>query len=158
VPDSTAATSLPDQLPEGACPLPTPHAGDEEQAIATMLRARRIAVVGMTPDRSRAGNYVPEYLRSRDVEIVPVNPTHDQVMGLKSYPSLAQVPGGPVDVVLVFRRPEFCAQIAREAVAAGAKGLWLQSGIFSEEAGQIARAANIPFVQGRCMMVERGRA
>ena len=133
--------------------MPTPKRSGEQGAIGRMLRARRIAVVGMSPDRSRAGNYVPAFLRSRGVEVIPVNPTYPEVDGLKSYPKLADVPG-PVDVVLVFRRPEYCAQVAEEAVAARAGGLWLQSGIYSDEARRIAEAAGIEFVQGRCMMVE----
>jgi hypothetical protein len=120
-----------------------------------MLRARRIAVVGMTPDPSRAGHYVPEFLRSRGKEIVPVNPTYPEVDGLKSYASLKDVPG-KVDVVLVFRRPEYCAQIAEEAAAIHAGGLWLQSGIYNDEAKRIAEEAGMEFVQGRCMMVEYG--
>ena len=140
-----------------ACPLPTPKKLGEQEAITTMLKAKRIAVVGMTPDPSRAGHYVPEYLRSRGKEIVPVNPNHAEVDGVKSYASLANVPG-PIDVVLVFRRPEFCEQVARDAVAAHAKGLWLQSGIYNEEARKIATDAGLNFVQGRCMMVELQRS
>jgi predicted CoA-binding protein len=140
-----------------ACPPPTPKKIGEQGAITAMLSAKRIAVVGMTPDPSRAGHYVPEYLRSRGKEILPVNPNHAEIAGLKSYPSLADVPG-PIDVVLVFRRPEFCAEVARDAVAARAKGLWLQSGIYSEEARKVATEAGLNFVQGRCMMVELQRS
>jgi len=139
-----------------ACPLPTPKKRGEQEAISAMLKARRIAVVGMTPDPSRAGNYVPAFLRSRGRELVPVTPTHAQVDGLQAYPSLSAVPG-PIDVVLVFRRPEFCAQIAEDAAAVHAGGLWLQSGIYNEEAKRIAEADGMEFVQGRCMMVEMGR-
>jgi uncharacterized protein len=140
-----------------ACPLPSAKKRGEQEAISAMLKGRRIAVVGMTPDPSRAGSYVPAFLRSRGREVVPVTPAHGEVDGLKSYPTLRDVPGR-IDVVLVFRRPEFCAQIAEEAVAAGAGGLWLQSGIYNQEARRIAEAAGIEFVQGRCMMVEMGRA
>lgn len=139
-----------------ACPLPTPKKRGEQEAISAMLKGRRIAVVGMTPDASRAGNYVPAFLRSRGREVVPVTPTYGEVDGLKSYASLREVPGR-IDVVLVFRRAEFCAQIAEEAVAVHAGGLWLQSGIYNDEARRIAEAAGIEFVQGRCMMVEMGR-
>jgi hypothetical protein len=138
-----------------ACPMPTPKRGGETEAVAEMLRGRRIAVVGMTPDPARAGNYVPAFLRDRGKEIVPVNPTYPDVDGLKSYKSLAEVPGR-VDVVLVFRRPEYCPQIAEEAAAVHAGGLWLQSGIYSDEARRIAEQAGMSFVQGRCMMVEHG--
>ena len=139
-----------------ACPLPTPKGGGEQEAIRALLKAQRIAVVGMTPDTSRAGNYVPAFLRGRGKEIVPVTPTHAEVDGLRAYPSLADVPGR-VDLVLVFRRAEYCAQIAEEAAAIHAGGLWLQSGIYNEEARRIAEEAGIEFVQGRCMMVEMGK-
>jgi predicted CoA-binding protein len=142
-------------MSDDACPLPDAKGGGEQDAISAMLRAKRIAVVGMTPDPSRAGNYVPEFLRSRGKQVIPVNPTYPAVLGLKCYPTLADVPG-PIDVVLVFRRPEFCPQIAEEAAAVRAGGLWLQSGIYSDEARQIAEAAGMHFVQGRCMMVELG--
>ena len=138
-----------------ACPLPQPKRSGEQEAIREMLGAKRIAVVGMTPDESRAGNYVPAFLRSRGKEIVPVTPTYPEVAGLKSYPSLKDVPG-KIDVVLVFRRPEYCAQVAGEAAAVRAGGLWLQSGIYSDEAKRIAEEAGMNFVQGRCMMVELG--
>jgi predicted CoA-binding protein len=140
-----------------ACPLPTPKRTGEQETITTLLKAHRIAVVGMTPDPSRAGHYVPAFLRSRGREVIPVNPTYPEIDGLKSYPSLVHVPGGPIDVVLVFRRPEFCPQIAQDAAAVHARGLWLQSGIYSEDARRIAQAAGMQFVQGRCMMVEMGK-
>ena len=138
-----------------ACPLPSAKRRGEQEAISAMLKGRRIAVVGMTPDPSRAGHYVPAFLRSRGREVVPVTPTHAEVDGLKSYPSLAEVPG-KIDVVLVVRRAEHCAQIAEEAAAVHAGGVWLQSGIYNEEARRIAEAAGMEFVQGRCMMVEMG--
>ena len=144
-------------MSDEACPLPQAKKSGEQDAIGEILRGHRIAVVGMTPDPSRAGNYVPEFLRSRGKEIVPVNPTYPEVSGLKSYAALKDVPG-KVDVVLVFRRPEYCAQVAEEAAAIRAGGLWLQSGIYSDEAKRIAEGAGMNFVQGRCMMVEYGNA
>jgi len=83
----------------------------------------------------------------------PVNPNHATVMGLTCYPSLEAIPG-PVDVVDVFRRPEHCADVVRAAVTAGAKGVWLQSGIVSRDAERLAREAGIDFVQDRCMKVD----
>ena len=74
-------------------------------------------------------------------------------MGLKSYATLKDVPG-EADVVNVFRRPEFCAEITRDAIAIGAKGVWLQSGVRNEEAKRLAQSAGIDFVQDRCIMVE----
>jgi predicted CoA-binding protein len=140
-------------MSEEACPLPAGHSASEAQAVRRMLEARRVAVVGLSDDPSRPSHDVAGYLRSVGKEIIPVNPSHTTVMGLTSYPSLAAVPG-PIDVVNVFRRPEFCADVARDAVEVGAKGLWLQSGITSDEAREICRRAGIDFVQNRCLKVE----
>ena len=140
-------------MPDDACPLPTAPSADERTPIARMLAARRIAVVGLSDDPSRASYGVAEYLRSVGKEIVPVNPNYHTVMGLTCYPSLRDVPGR-VDLVNVFRRPEFCPGVAEDAAAVGAKGVWLQSGIVSDEAARIARDAGLDFVQNRCLMVE----
>jgi predicted CoA-binding protein len=140
-------------MSEEACPLPTGHRASEAESVRRMVDARRIAVVGLSDDPSRPSYDVANYLRSVDKEILPVNPNHKTVMGLTCYPSLAAVPG-PIDVVNFFRWPEFCADVARDAVKVGAKGIWLQSGIKSDEAREIARKAGIDFVQNRCLKVE----
>src|SRR3954469_189973 len=136
-----------------ACTLPTGPRDPDAQAVQRMLAGQRIAVVGLSDNPSRPSYDVASYLRSAGKEILPVNPTHKTVMGLTCYPSLSAVPG-PIDVVDVFRRPEFCAEVVREAVEAGAKGVWLQSGITSDEARELARKADIDFVQNRCLKVE----
>jgi predicted CoA-binding protein len=140
-------------MSEEACPLPTGHAASEADGVRRMLDAKRIAVVGLSDDPSRPSYDVASYLQSVGKEVIPVNPNHKKVMGLICYPSLAAVPG-PIDVVNVFRRPEFCADVARDAVEVGAKGIWLQSGIKSDEAREIARKAGIDFVQDRCLKVD----
>jgi predicted CoA-binding protein len=133
--------------------MPSRGQGSDADAIARMLGAGRIAVVGLSDDPSRPSYQIASYLMSEGYEVVPVNPTHATVLGLKSYPSLKDVPG-EVDVVNVFRRPEFCADIARDAIAKGAKGVWLQSGVRNDEAKRLAQSAGIDFVQDRCIMVE----
>ena len=140
-------------MPEDACPLPADPPRDEAAAVRRMLAAKRIAVVGLSDDPSRASYGVAAYLRSAGKEIIPVNPNCATVMGLKCYPSLEQVPG-PVDLVDVFRRPEYCPDVVRSAVGIGAKGVWLQSGVVSDEAEEIARRAGIDFVQDRCLKVD----
>ena len=140
-------------MSEEACPLPTDPAGTEAEVVRRMLNAKRIAVVGLSDDPSRPSYDVASYLKSVGKEVLPVNPNHKTVMGLKCYPGLAAVPG-PIDLVNVFRRPEFCADVARDAVEAGAKGLWLQSGITSDEAREIARRAGMDFVQNKCLKIE----
>ncbi len=118
-----------------------------------MLKAKRIAIVGMSDDPARPSHGIGGYLKSHGYEIVPVNPTHESVMGLKCYARLADVPG-KIDLVNVFRRSQFCADVAREAAEVGAKGLWLQAGIRNEEARRIARDARIDYIEDRCIMVE----
>lgn len=140
-------------MSDEACPMPSRGQGSDADAIARMLGAGRIAVVGLSDDPSRPSYQIASYLKREGYEVVPVNPTHATVMGLRSYPTLKDVPG-EVDVVNVFRRPEFCADIARDAIAIGAKGLWLQSGVRNDEARKLAQSAGIDFVQDRCIMVE----
>ena len=143
-----------------ACDLPTPTVPSSEvESVRRMLAGKRVAVVGLSGNSYRASFGVAAYLRAAGYEVIPVNPNEAEVMGLKSYASLREVPG-PIDVVDVFRRPEFCPEVVRDAVAVGAKGVWLQSGVVSGEAERIAREARIDFVQDRCMKVEhmyRGR-
>ena len=140
-------------MPEDACPLPTDSPDDEAAAVRRMLSGKRIAVVGLSDDPTRPSHDVARYLQSAGKEVIPVNPNHSKVLGLKCYPSLTAVPG-QIDVVDVFRRPEFCADVVRDAIEAGAKGVWLQSGIVSDEAERLAAEAGIDFVQDRCLKVE----
>jgi predicted CoA-binding protein len=142
------------------CPLPSRPTAAETAAVDRMLKAKRIAVVGLSDDPSRPSHGIASYLIAHGYDVVPVNPTHQSVLGRKCCAKLADVPG-LVDVVNVFRRSEFCADVTREAIAAGAKGVWLQSGIRNDEARELAQEAGIDFVQDRCVMVEhmqrRGR-
>ena len=140
-------------MPAESCPLPSRSPAVEASAIDRMLKAKRIAVVGMSDDPDRPSHGIGGYLLAHGYEVIPVNPSHDAVLGKKCYPSLADVPG-EIDLVNVFRRPEFCADVTREAIAAGAKGVWLQAGIRNEEAKRLAAEAGIGFVQDRCIMVE----
>ena len=122
-------------------------------AVDRMLKAKRVAVVGMSDDPTRPSHGIGGYLAAHGYEVIPVNPTHEKVLGRKCYARLSDVPG-TIDLVNVFRRSEFCADVTRDAIAAGAKGIWLQSGIRNEEARELAEAAKIDFVQDRCIMVE----
>jgi hypothetical protein len=139
--------------------MPSRGQGPDAAAIARMLAARRIAVVGCSDNPDRPSHRVAAYLMSSGYEVVPVNPRHATVLGLRCYARLVDVPG-QIDVVDVFRRPEFCAEVARSAIAVGTRGIWLQSGIRSDEARRLAEEAGIDFVEDRCMLVEhanRGR-
>ena len=134
------------------------HSGNPEEAEVrqALSQHKRIAVVGLSDKPHRASYGVAQYLKNHGYEIFPVNPQAEEVMGLRSYPDLASVPG-PVDIVDVFRRSEFTPAIAREAVAIGARMLWLQLGLINEEAAEIARQANMMVVQDACLKVEHSR-
>lgn len=112
-----------------------------------------IAVVGLNSNPSRPSHYVSAYMHEQGYRIIPVNPDESEVFGLRCYPDLASVPEA-VDFVNVFRRSEACGAVARDAAAAGAKVLWLQSGIHSDEARRIAEEAGMAYVEDRCVMVE----
>lgn len=114
--------------------------------------ARTIAVVGASPRPWRPSHEVMRYLLDAGYRCIPVRPDGDEVLGVPVVRSLAEIEE-PIDVVDVFRRPEFCADVAREAVAAGARALWLQSGIASHEARAIAEAAGLDYVEDECTKV-----
>jgi predicted CoA-binding protein len=110
----------------------------------------------LSPDPSRPSNDVASSLIELGYEIVPVNPNVEEVFGLKSYPTLADVPGD-IDVVDVFRRTVHCEELAQAAVAAGAKALWLQQGLVCGPARKIADDAGLDYVEDRCLKVDAYR-
>ena len=111
---------------------------------------KTIAVVGASNDPKKAGHNIPAYLQTQGYKIIPVNPKGGEMFGETVRTSLADI-DEPIDVVDVFRPSEETPQIAREAVAAGAKVLWLQTGIQSDEAEQIAREGGLTVVMNTCM-------
>lgn len=125
--------------------------------IVQILRATRtIAIVGLSPRSERPSYFVGSYLQSEGYRIIPVNPRAEEILGERSYPDLLSIPD-KVDMVDVFRQPHDCIEIARQAVAIGAKTLWLQLRIVSLEAAQIAEAGGLNVVMDRCAKVEHGR-
>jgi predicted CoA-binding protein len=118
--------------------------------------ARTIAVVGLSKNALRASYFVAFYLKRHGYRVIPVNPRETELFGEKSYASLADVPV-PVDVVNVFRTPDAVPGIAREAVAIGAKTLWCQFTVISEEGARIAEAGGLSVVMDRCLKVEHAR-
>jgi uncharacterized protein len=113
-------------------------------------QAETIAVVGMSTDRSKPAHGVPVTLRDAGWRILPVHPKADEIAGQRAYASLSEV-DVPIDVVEVFRPAEEAADIARQAVEAGAGALWLQLGITSPEARAIAEDAGLDYVEDECM-------
>lgn len=122
-----------------------------EDRIAEMLRtARTVAVVGASSNPARDSYTSVRYLKFAGYRVFPVNPHESMVDGLHAYPSLADLPERP-DIVDVFRRPEETPAVAREAVAAGARVLWLQSGIANKEARRLAQEGGLAYVEDRCL-------
>ena len=138
--------------------LGVPLLGDDEIR-ALLASGPRIAMIGASnrPFRPSFGVFVA--LRRAGYDVVPVNPAESTVDGLPCYPSLhaAVEATGPVDIVDVFRRAEACPEHAREAIEVGARCLWLQLGIVSREAGDIAAAAGLSVVMDRCTIIEHDR-
>lgn len=119
-----------------------------------LRRYSTVAVVGMSDDPEKSANGVPHALAAHGFTVLPVNPSHEEIDGLRSYPSLADI-DRPVEVVEVFRPAAEAPDIARQAVAIGAKALWLQLDLRSPEAREIAESAGLDYVEDRCMAVER---
>jgi len=121
---------------------------------AEILRdARTIALVGASPRPNRPSHGVMRYLLEHGYRVIPVRPRDcDEVLGVPCVASVAEVEE-PIDLVDVFRRPEFCADVARDAVAAGAGAVWLQLGIVSPEARRIAVEAGLDYVEDACTAI-----
>ena len=131
---------------------------NEQETIERILReARHVAVVGLSDDPSKPSQFVPAYLQSNGYHIIPINPTiSGNLLGERVYASLEEAPR-PIDVVQIFRRSEHVGPIVDEAIAAGAKAVWMQLGISNEEAAAKARAAGLDVVMNQCMKVQHMR-
>jgi predicted CoA-binding protein len=125
----------------------------EDRELRLLLgEAHTIAVVGLSSNPDRPSHDVAAFLQGRGYRIVPVNPKEREVLGERAYPSLLDIPDDiPIDVVDVFRRAEDTPPIARDAVAIGAKVLWLQDGIVNDEAYHIADGAGLSVIMGVCI-------
>jgi predicted CoA-binding protein len=125
-----------------------------------MDRSRTVAMVGASPNPTRPSYFVFSYLRTRGkFDVTPINPATAEIDGVKSYPSLAAyaAENGPPDIVDVFRKADDAPQVAREAIAAGAKAIWFQYGVINEEAIRLADEAGLAVVVDRCIKVESAR-
>jgi predicted CoA-binding protein len=132
---------------------------NDPQTIRDMLSAankensRTIAVIGLSEDPHKPSHYVSAYMQQHGYKIYPVNPSLSEVLGEKSYASLADLPVKP-DIVNVFRLPKFIPAIVDEMIQLGLSNLWIQQGIVNLEAAARAEAAGIHVVMDRCIMVE----
>lgn len=122
------------------------------QAIKELLEtSRTIAVVGLSQNPARSSYAVGSYLKSCGYRVIAVNPRYDQVLGERCYASLLEV-GEPIDIVDIFRRPEAVPEIVDQAIAIGARAVWMQDGVVHEEAAERARRAGLIVVMDRCIL------
>ncbi len=125
--------------------------------ISEILRAgRTIAVVGLSAKRYRPSYGVAEYMQRAGYRIIPVNPHETEVLGEKCYPDVESVPE-PIDIVDIFRRPEYVPEIVEAAIRKGAKVVWMQEGVVHEEAARRARDAGLEVVMDRCILKDHRR-
>ena len=115
-----------------------------------------VAIVGLSAKWHRPSFFVAKYLLDHGFTVVPVNPNYDEVLGQKCYPDLASIPQS-VDIVDLFQRPQTAPDYARQAIEIGARVLWLQLSVTSEEARRIADDGNLEFVENKCVKIEHGR-
>ena len=118
--------------------------------------SRTIAVVGLSSRRFRPSYGVAEYMQRNGYRIIPVNPLIQSVLGEKSYPDLDSIPDR-VDIVDIFRRPEFVLEIVESAIRKGARAIWMQEGVVHEEAAARAAAAGLAVVMDRCILKDHRR-
>jgi len=138
---------------------------EEDKAVRKILGMKTIAIVGLSKDPSRPSHDVAKYLIEHEYRVVPVNPTVDEVLGQKSYPSLLGLPDQlkrEIEVVDIFRRAEDVPPIVDEAVnlhnrLGYPKAIWMQLGIVNEEAAHKARSSGMDVVMDRCMKIEHNR-
>ncbi len=119
-------------------------------------RYRRIAMVGLSSNPFRPSHFAAVYLLSEGYDVIPVNPRETEVLGRRAYPTLAAVPG-PIEVVDIFRERDAVPAIVEEAIAVGAKVVWMQLGVIHEEAAERACTAGLEVVRDRCMKIEPAR-
>ena len=129
----------------------------ESDAITQVLKSgKTIAVVGLSSQRMRPSYGVAQYLQSAGYRIVPVNPNETEVLGEKSYARLQDVPV-PVDIVDIFRRPQFVPEIVGAAIQIGARCVWMQEGVVHVGAAELAKRAGIFVVMDKCTLKEHAK-
>ena len=121
-----------------------------------LIEYKRVAMVGLSADWYRPSNFAAKYLLEHGFDVIPVNPKYDEILGQKCYPDLKSIPT-PVDVVDLFQRTERIPPFVDEAIAIGAKVVWMQLSIINEDAAATAIEAGLEVVMDRCMKIEYAR-
>jgi hypothetical protein len=142
-------------MSEVECQLPEFNPEDEE--IRGILENNRtIAVVGLSANPDRDSHRVARYLKEQGYQIVPVNPKAEEILGQKCYASLKEIPFS-VDIVDIFRKIEAIPAVVDEAIATGAKVVWMQLGLAENQSAQKARSAGLQVVMNKCIKIEHSR-
>ena len=129
------------------------HSDDDIRKIFSL---KNVAVIGMSKNEGKAAHYVPKYLSQQGYNIMPINPTADQILERKSYHSIEEV-NQPIDIVDVFRPSDQVLPVVQQAIKKKPKVIWLQEGIHNAEAEELAQKAGIQVVFNRCMLAEHQR-
>ena len=129
---------------------------DSDKVRRILLKYKTLAVVGLSAQWHRPSFFAAKYMQEHGYRVIPVNPMYDEILGERCYKSLRDIPE-PVDVVDCFRKSTEIASLADDAIAIGAKVLWMQLGVENAQARCKAEAAGIEVVENRCVKIEHGR-
>jgi len=129
---------------------------DSEKTRRILLRYKTLAVVGLSAQWHRPSYFAAKYMQEHGYRVIPVNPGYPEILGEKCYKSLRDIPD-QVDIVDCFRKSAEIPAIAEDAIAIGAKVLWMQLGVENAEARRKAEAAGLEVVENRCVKIEHGR-
>ena len=129
------------------------HTDDQ---IREILSLNKVAVIGMSKNSSKAAHYVPKYLSDNGYDVIPVNPSSDEILGKKCYDSVLEI-NEPIDIVDVFRPSDQVLPFVKDAIKKKPKVIWLQEGIHNSEAEELAKIHGIKVVFNRCMLAEHRR-
>ena len=129
------------------------HTDDQ---IREILSLNKVAVIGMSKNSSKAAHYVPKYLSDNGYDVIPVNPSSDEILGKKCYDSILDI-DDPVDIIDIFRPSDQVLPFVKDAIQKKPKVIWLQEGIHNSEAEELAKSHGIKVVFNRCMLAEHQR-
>ncbi|NOX38777.1 MAG: CoA-binding protein [Calditrichaeota bacterium] len=125
----------------------------DQQIVKILTAYRNVAIVGASNKPHRDSFQVTQFLMEQGFQIFPVNPNVEEILGRKCYPSLMDIPE-TVEIVDIFRRPEEVVPIVEQAIAIGAKVIWMQLGVINEEAARLARKSGLSVIMNRCIKIE----
>ncbi len=127
-----------------------------DEQIRDILSLKKVVVIGMSKHSSKAAHFVPKYLSDNGYDVIPVNPTADEILGKKCYDSVSEI-DTEIEIVDIFRPSDQVLPVVQEAIKKKPKVIWLQEGIHNSEAEELARKEGIKIVYNRCMLAEHQR-